>query len=60
MTRPSYRDSAFEALRQELADRADVFGFADLYRVNLSVDGRADVANGLVVSGNYYSALGSL
>ena len=35
-----------------------MFGFADLYRVNLSVDGRADVGNGQVVSGNYYSALG--
>ena len=55
---PRSRVPAFEAMRSELADRAEVFGFADLYRVNLSVDGRADVGNGHVVSGNYYSALG--
>ncbi len=54
----SFSRPAFEAMRGELSDRADVFGFADLYRVNLSVDGRADVGNGQVVSGNYYSALG--
>ena len=54
----SFSSPAFETMRAELADRADVFGFADLYRVNLSADGRAEVANGHVVSGNYYSALG--
>ena len=54
----SFSRPGFEAMRSELADRAEVFGFADLYRVNLSVDGRADVGNGHVVSGNYYSALG--
>ncbi len=54
----SFSRPAFEAMRSELADRAEIFGFADLYRVNLSVDGRADVGNGHVVSGNYYSALG--
>ena len=54
----SFSRPAFEAMRSELSDRAEVFAFADLYRVNLSVDGRADVGNGHVVSGNYYSALG--
>jgi MacB-like periplasmic core domain/FtsX-like permease family len=54
----SFSRPAFEAMRGELSDRAEVFGFADLYRLNLSVDGRADVGNGHVVSGNYYSALG--
>jgi predicted permease len=54
----SFSRPAFDAMRTELAGRADVFGFAELYRVNLSLDGRADVANGYVVSGNYYSALG--
>jgi len=54
----SFSRPAFDAMRTELAGRADVFGFAELYRVNMSLDGRADVANGHVVSGNYYSALG--
>ena len=54
----SFSRPAFEAMRHALAGRADVFGFAELFRVNLSIDGRADVANGYVVSGNYFSALG--
>ncbi len=54
----SFTLQAFQTMRQELEGRADVFGFADLYRVNVSIDGRADVARGHVVSGNYYSALG--
>lgn len=54
----SFSRPAFEAMQRELSDRAEVFGFADLYRVNLSIDGRADVGSGHVVPGNYYSALG--
>ena len=54
----SFSKPAFEELRRELSGRADVFGFAELYRVNLSLDGRAEVASGYVVSGNYYGALG--
>ena len=58
ITSTSFSRPPFDALRQELSDRANVFGFADLYRLNLSIDGQADVASGHVVSGNYYSALG--
>jgi predicted permease len=58
MSSSSFSRPAFDALRRELSGRADVFGFAELYRVNLFVDGRADVGTGYVVSGNYYSALG--
>ena len=58
ITSTSFSRPAFDALRQELSDRANVFGFAELYRLNLSIDGQADVASGHVVSGNYYSALG--
>src|SRR5262245_23945582 len=58
ITSTSFSKPAFEALRQELSGRAGVFGFADLYRLNLSIDGRADVAAGHVVSGNYYNTLG--
>ena len=31
--------------REKLADQADVFGFADLYRASLSVDGRAEIVS---------------
>ena len=58
ITSTAFSKPAFEALRRDLSDRAGVFGFADLYRVNLSIDGRADVGSGHVVSGNYYSILG--
>ena len=58
ITSTSFSRPAFDALRQELSDRANVFGFAELDRLNLSIDGQADVASGHVVSGNYYSALG--
>ena len=58
VTSTSFSTPAFEAMRQDLSDRANVFGFAELYRVNLSIDGQADVVSGHVVSGNYYSALG--
>ena len=53
----SFSRPGFEEVRSTLADRAEVFGFADLYRINLSIDGRAEVGYGHVVSGNYYGAL---
>ena len=57
-TSTSFSRVAFDALRQELSSKADVFGFADLYRINISVDGRPEVANGVAVSGNYFTVLG--
>jgi predicted permease len=56
----SFSLSAYDAIRTKLSSDVDVFAFADLYRVNLSVDGRADMAFAQVVSGNYFSALGVL
>lgn len=44
--------------RQKARDVVDVFGFADLGRVNLSVEGRGDLAEATAVSGNYFSVLG--
>jgi predicted permease len=35
-----------------------VFGFADLYQVNVTANGESNVAGGQLVSGNYFSALG--
>ena len=58
ITSTSFSHRAFTDVRGVLAGRADVFGFAELYRLNLSIEGRAEVASGQVVSGNYYGALG--
>lgn len=44
-------------LRQEKGAVSEVFAFAPL-NVNLNTGGQAEVVNGQVVSGNYYSALG--
>ena len=54
----SFALNLFESMRSKLADQIEVVGFADLYRVNLSIDGRPDMAYGQVVSGNYFSVLG--
>src|SRR5262249_52499486 len=40
------------------ATTVDLFGFADLYRINITVDGLADLGFGHVVSGRYFSVLG--
>ena len=48
----------FETLRADAAAYADIFGFADLSGVNLSSDGRAEIAGAQLVSGNYFDVLG--
>ena len=35
-----------------------MLGFADLYDINVSIDGRAELANAHAISGNYFSVLG--
>ena len=54
----SFSRVAYETMRARLADEIDVVGFADLYRVNLSADGRPETGFGQVVSGNYFHVLG--
>ena len=54
----SFALKTFSSLRESLAQQAEVFAFADLYRVNLAVDGHPESASGQVVSGNYFGALG--
>ncbi|HKG79193.1 MAG TPA: ABC transporter permease, partial [Pyrinomonadaceae bacterium] len=44
-------------LRQEQGVLSDIFAFAPV-AINLNAGGEAEVVNGQVVSGNYYSALG--
>jgi predicted permease len=48
----------FERFRDESATLADVFAFAELYRVNVGAGGRAELAGGTFVSGDYFPALG--
>jgi predicted permease len=50
----------FQHLAAALAAReADVAGFADMYQVNLSLQGQARMATGQLVSGTYFSMLGT-
>jgi predicted permease len=56
----SFSSLSFTEFRAAAADTADVFAFADLERVNVGIDGKADLASGILVSGNYFSALGVL
>jgi predicted permease len=54
----SFSLDAFRQARSRAGGLVDLFGFADLDRVNLSIDGVADLGQAHAVSGNYFSALG--
>src|SRR3954471_24833222 len=58
MSSTSFSSAAFERMRAAAADKIELFGYADLYDVNLAADGRAELRNAHVVSGNYFAALG--
>src|SRR5688572_26334803 len=52
---------SFSMYRQFLADNqtmTDLFAFAPNGRVNVVVDGQAEIANSFISTGNYYQALG--
>jgi predicted permease len=54
----SFSLKLFDSAREKLSPQVEVFAFADLYRANLSVDGRPDTVYAQVVSGGYFNALG--
>jgi predicted permease len=54
----SFSFHAYEQFRQQVEALSDVIAFAELERLNASIDGQAELASGQVVSGNYYKALG--
>jgi len=67
----SYRDEAsarsyssnypyfvYRALRDAAADSAEVFGFNFIQQMNVAIEGRSIAATGVIVSGNYFTALG--
>ncbi len=54
----SFSRAAYRAFGTEASPYLDVLGFADLYQVNLAVDGRAEIGSAHAVSGNYFDVLG--
>src|SRR5262245_4675018 len=54
----SFPQQTFEQFRARQRTLTDLFAFAGLEQVNANVDGQAEVASGLVVSGGYFTGLG--
>lgn len=48
---------AFERMRAQAAPATDVFAFCPIEQLNVNVGGEAEIANGQLVSGNYYRGL---
>ena len=57
LVKSSFAYQTYARLREQPGPLSDVFAFGAV-PLNVSADGRADVANGQAVSGNYYAALG--
>src|SRR5262249_3627961 len=53
----SFPYQSFVRMRERESALSDVFAFSDV-SLNVNADGRADVASGQAVSGNYYEGLG--
>ncbi|MBO0727486.1 MAG: ABC transporter permease, partial [Blastocatellia bacterium] len=54
----SFSVPAFEQMRAHAQTLSDLFAFASLGNINVSVDGQAEMASGQLVSGNFHSGLG--
>jgi predicted permease len=57
LVKSSFAYQTYARLRERPGALSDVFAFGDV-PLDVSADGRADVAAGQAVSGNYYAALG--
>jgi predicted permease len=57
-TNTSFPQQTFEQFRGRQNALTELFAFATLEQVNANVDGQAEVASGLVVSGGYFTGLG--
>ena len=57
-TSTSFSYPAFERFRDHNQTLSQVFAFAPIEQLNVSVDGRADIAGGQLVSGAYHQGLG--
>jgi predicted permease len=58
ITSTSFSYPVYQRLRAANRELADLFAFKDVGRMNVTVDGNADVVQGEMVSGNYYEQLG--
>ena len=58
VTSPNYPFQAYEFLRDHNHSFSALFGFAEAGRLNLVVDGQAELGEGQYVSGGYFSGLG--
>jgi predicted permease len=54
----SFSRTAYDTMHKALAQDVELFGFADIYRANLAIDGRPETGYGQVVTGNYFQVLG--
>lgn len=54
----SFGYTAFQRLREQNDVLTDVVAFAEVERLNVSIDGQAELISGQVVTGNYYAGLG--
>src|SRR5262249_11682879 len=54
----SFSFDSYNGLRDSYARSAGVVALAEVEQLNLNIDGQAEIANGQVVSGNYYGELG--
>src|SRR5919206_963616 len=57
LVKSSFAYQTYARFREQPGPLSDVFAFGDM-PLDVSADGRADVADGQAVSGNYYAALG--
>ncbi|HEX8184614.1 MAG TPA: ABC transporter permease, partial [Blastocatellia bacterium] len=57
-TSTSFSYSAFEQFRDHNETLSDVIAFTDVGRLNVSIDGEAELVGGQLVSGGYYDGLG--
>lgn len=58
MTSPNYPYPAYEFLRTNNHVFSSLFGYAEAGRLNLVINGQAQLGRGQYVSGNYFSGLG--
>jgi len=54
----SFARVALDEMQRAGQGSIDVFGFADMYDVNVSIGGAAEIAGAHAVSGNYFDVLG--
>jgi predicted permease len=57
-TSTSFSTDTFNRFREQAQTLTDIFAFAEMDRLNVNVDGQAEIAGGQIVSGEYYPALG--